>query len=246
MDNTLNFLENYDQMAKLESKAVSPSKKGRPRTIDRNKVALLRQQGYSRAQIAEELGCSTRGVNRIYNELDNQLKLSDEGQRTQTITTRLLPEIQDDSYRPWNQPFFGLLEEQVAPASISLDILFEKDETGHFSRLGKYPQYNHYGVYGLYRNNQLVYIGSTSRPFKERIREHYQNIQKTIETGKSNFQVYSLFAKEDKISVSILIDMYEVGYKQLTERDLRAMELAMITYFAPVGNVSGLKQGFQF
>ena len=107
-------------------------------------------------------------------------------------------------------------------------------------------QYNHYGIYGLYRNNQLVYIGSTSRPFKERIREHYQNIQKAIETGKSNFQVYSLFTKNDRVSVSILIDMYEVGYKQLTEKDLRAMELAMITYFAPIGNVSGLKYGFQF
>lgn len=209
-------------------------------------MALLRQQGYSRAKIAEELGCSTRGVNRIYNELDNQSKFSDEGQKTQTITTRLLPEIQDDSYRPWNQPFFGLLDARVAPASIPLDILFEKDETGHFSHLDKYPQYNHYGVYGLYRNNQLVYIGSTSRPFKERLHEHYQNIQKAIAIGKSNFQVYSLFAKGDKISVSILIDMYEVGYKQLTERDLRAMELAMITYFAPVGNVMGIKQGFQF
>lgn len=245
MNNTINFLETYNQTAELEGKAISPSKKGRPRTIDRNKVALLRQQGYSRAQIAEELGCSTRGVNRIYNELDNQSQLS-EGQKAQTITTRLLPEIQDDSYRPWNQPFFGLLEERAAPASISLDTLFEKDEAGHFSRLDKYPQYNHYGIYGLYRNNQLVYIGSTSRPFKERIREHYQNIQKAIETGKSNFQIYSLFTKNDKVSVSILIDMYEVGYKQLTERDLRAMELAMITYFAPVGNVSGLKYGFQF
>lgn len=246
MDNTVNFLESYNQTIEPGNKITGSSKKGRPRTIDRDKVALLRQQGYSRAKIAEELGCSTRGVNRIYNELDNQSNLSQKSQEAQIITTRLLPEIQDDSYRPWNQPFFGLLDARVAPASIPLDILFEKNEAGHFSRLDKYPQYNHYGVYGLYRNNQLVYIGSTSRPFKERIREHYQNIQKAIETGKSNFQVYSLFTRNDKVSVSILIDMYEVGYKQLTERDLRAMELAMITYFAPVGNVSGLKYGFQF
>ena len=246
MSNIINFSEFSGQIFEPQPQELAPAKKGRPRTTDREKVALLKQQGYSNTQIAKELECSTRTVSRIYKELDNNTKTLPTGQEVQTITTFLLPQVQDDSYRPWNQPFFGLLEERIAPEPIPLEVLFQKDKAGHFINLEKYPKYNHYGIYGLYKNNQLIYIGSTSRPFKTRIHEHYQNIQKAIKTGKSNFQVYSLFTQEDKVSTSILVDIYEVGYNRLTDRDLKAMELAMITYFAPAGNVSGIKQGFQF
>lgn len=246
MNNIINFSEFSGQTFEPEPQALAPAKKGRPRTTDREKIASLRQQGYTQAKIAEALGCSVSSVKKVYRELDGRAKALLTEQDTQTIATYLLPEMQDDSYRPWNQPFFGLLEERVAPASTPLKILFEKDKTGHFINLDKYPKYNHYGIYGLYKNDQLVYVGSTCRPFKDRIITHYQGIQQAIETGKTDTFVYSLFSQEDKISVSILIDMYEVGCNQLTERDLRAMELAMITYFAPVGNVMGIKQGFRF
>lgn len=37
---------------------------------------------------------------------------------------------------------------------------------------------NSYGVYGMYRNDELIYIGMTTRSFKQRWKEHQGHIKK--------------------------------------------------------------------
>ena len=47
MNNIINFSEFSGQTFEPEPQALAPVKKGRPRTTDREKVATLRQQGYT-------------------------------------------------------------------------------------------------------------------------------------------------------------------------------------------------------
>ena len=66
---------------------------------------------------------------------------------------------------------------------------------------------NSYGVYGMYRNDELIYIGMTMRSFKQRWKEHQGYIK-----NKSNaLSVYSLIEDNDKIEFKILYDVMKNG-----------------------------------
>ena len=99
------------------------------------------------------------------------------------------------------------------------------------------------GIYGIYKNDELIYIGSTMRNFEDRWKEHRRNIEK-----KSNaLYVYSLFDESDKIDFRILIDLNDLkSSKDLTRRDIECMELGLIDVFKPIGNIGGNSKPFLF
>lgn len=87
------------------------------------------------------------------------------------------------------------------------------------------------GIYGIYKNGELVYIGKTVRNFEERWKEH----ENFIRRKSDKLYVYSLFEEGDEVEFKVLVDMSE-GY---TEGDISAAENGMIAIYKPVGNVAG-------
>lgn len=98
------------------------------------------------------------------------------------------------------------------------------------------------GVYGVYRNGQLIYIGSTI-DFNKRWNEHKRNIK----NKDYKLYFYKLIKPEDNIEFKILIDGSKLKTdKTLTATDLKTMELALITLSQPIGNIAGRLQPFRY
>lgn len=90
---------------------------------------------------------------------------------------------------------------------------------------------------GVYRNGQLIYIGSTT-DFNKRWNEHKSHIRN---------KDYKLIKPEDNIEFKILIDGSKLkADKALTATDLKTMEFALITLSQPIGNIVGRLQPFRY
>lgn len=99
-----------------------------------------------------------------------------------------------------------------------------------------------YGVYGIYKDGALMYIGSTMRDFQVRFEEHIQN----IEMKNNELYIYSLLDDGD-ISFKKLIDVATLKTNsQITRRDVESMELGLIALYAPPGNVAGKCSEFKY
>lgn len=102
-----------------------------------------------------------------------------------------------------------------------------------------------YGVYGMYYKEKLVYIGMTMRVFEDRWKEHIDNIMQ----GSKELKLYSYFQPQDinDIQFKILINCKDMQTNsELTRRDVESMELAMINYFRPQYNLSGVSYPYQY
>ena len=99
------------------------------------------------------------------------------------------------------------------------------------------------GIYAIYKNDELFYIGSTMRDFSIRFKEHLEKIK-----IKSNeLHLYSLINQEDDISFSPLIYIKDLKIEtKITRRDLECMELALIHLYKPKGNLAGNTCKFRF
>lgn len=108
--------------------------------------------------------------------------------------------------------------------------------------------YNESGIYALCRDKCLIYVGSTTRSFQQRAREHYRGIQEYFETGKSTLYAYSLFKPEDTINFRPLLIANNIAssQEQISEYDLKTMELALISFIQPEGNIAGTSQEFRY
>lgn len=100
-----------------------------------------------------------------------------------------------------------------------------------------------YGVYGIFKDDELIYIGSTLRDFTVRFNEHKLNIA----MKSKELYVYGLLKSTDNIEFKPLIDASKLKTNSpLTRRDIEAMELSLITIYKPIGNVAGVKTKFKF
>ena len=88
------------------------------------------------------------------------------------------------------------------------------------------------GVYGVYKGDKLVYIGSTNRSFDERWSEH-------LEAGKFNeeYEMRPLYT-----NYAILEDL---GMSALADRELRLIEFMLIRQYKPELNIEGVSKGFR-
>lgn len=100
-----------------------------------------------------------------------------------------------------------------------------------------------YGVYALYVNNELFYIGSTMRDFDIRFKEHAENIK----NNSRELYVYSLIKPGDQIECGILIDAAKLNTNSvLTRRDIESMELGLISLYKPKGNLAGNTHEYKY
>lgn len=109
----------------------------------------------------------------------------------------------------------------------------------------EYP--DSFGVYGIYIEDELVYIGSTIRPFEVRFEEHRQNVK----NGSNELSLYQYLreAKKNEYEVTfrVLINCGKIETnKKFDIVDVESMELALITYFQPKYNIAGIKMPFRY
>lgn len=99
------------------------------------------------------------------------------------------------------------------------------------------------GIYGIYENDILVYIGMTTRPFEARWKEH----QERIEKGSTELALYGLIDANAKIEFKKLLEVDKMECNdKITKRDLQAMEFALIQEHRPKYNFAGRTQPYQF
>lgn len=95
------------------------------------------------------------------------------------------------------------------------------------------------GVYGIYQNNELIYIGMTMRNFEDRWSEHLKNIKE--KNKKLYFEQFIDIEKD--IQFKRLIDICQLKTnKEITRRDIESMELALISLYKPIGNLADGKR----
>lgn len=102
------------------------------------------------------------------------------------------------------------------------------------------------GIYGLYQNGKLIYIGKTIRSFEERIKEHSDVINGRVEKPQGMI-LYNLIQPEDTITWEILLNIKDLKVEgKISNRDLEAIELGLISIYKPKGNWQGVKGNYRF
>lgn len=108
-------------------------------------------------------------------------------------------------------------------------------------------------IYGIYVNEELWYVGKTTRALKKRFLEHKRNME-NVRKGNyegSQYEFYSALvdAKDlgQNINMRVLIDTNEVMVnKEIYDYDLQWMELGLISALKPKYNIEGIKKEYKF
>lgn len=100
------------------------------------------------------------------------------------------------------------------------------------------------GIYGIYVDNDLVYIGQ-SKNIEKRITEHSikMNESKYMSKEKLYCLLRQAISNNKKITAKVLINISEIP-TSLTQRDLDVLELALIVEHKPAGNTNGIDRFF--
>ena len=101
------------------------------------------------------------------------------------------------------------------------------------------------GIYGIYINERLVYIGKTTTSFKERFEQHKRKVEDPAEGGSQAYMYWLLHdAKErgDRISLRPIFVVEQNEYDSLyliNNRDIESMEFFAIKVLKPTLNICG-------
>lgn len=105
------------------------------------------------------------------------------------------------------------------------------------------------GIYGIYIDDKLIYIGKTTVSFKDRFKTHKRN----MDNNNDSMYIYKLLkdAKNNKHSIQmrpiiILENLQMIHKKHINSKELNCMELALITAYNPIGNIEGRLKPYTF
>lgn len=108
-------------------------------------------------------------------------------------------------------------------------------------------------IYGIYVNDELWYVGKTTRALKKRFYEHKREMDKirrgTYDGTQEEFYKALVDAKDlgSVINMRILINTEEVLVnREIYDMDLQWMELALISHLQPKYNIEGIKKEYKF
>ena len=111
------------------------------------------------------------------------------------------------------------------------------------------------GIYGIYsrdgnNDTQLLYIGLTTRPVNQRLQEHKDILDGKEEIPKGMNRLYELLNSEYRkkhLEAKVLISFADMdANRALSRSEKEAMEMALIHYFHPPGNTSGITIPYRF
>lgn len=102
------------------------------------------------------------------------------------------------------------------------------------------PSIIHKGIYGIYINNELVYIGMTTRNFEKRWIEHKKNIEdETLENSQQNYLYKEAREKGCKFKMLVNGDNFD-------NHEIECMEYALIKHLEPKYNFQGVRANYRF
>lgn len=97
---------------------------------------------------------------------------------------------------------------------------------------------NKTGIYGIYLNGEIVYIGMTTAGFKDRFQSHKNKFNNR--DGKMYSELFAYKENGAQIELKpIFIAEDALVERTLTKRDLQSMELCLIDIYKPRYNIEG-------
>lgn len=100
-----------------------------------------------------------------------------------------------------------------------------------------------YGIYGIWIDNELVYIGKTICSFWTRFQQHKSGVKNQ---GGDLYLGIKAAKKLGKIVEAKPILSFDLETKEYSDRDLSCMEYALIKVLKPKYNKEGRSRGFRF
>lgn len=102
------------------------------------------------------------------------------------------------------------------------------------------------GIYGIFRDNKIIYIGQTVC-----FRKRFINHRSSFNDEKNKTFLYNYMRKSKReghnIYIRPLVSIEDMNVAHsITQRDLEAMELAFITLYKPICNYNGIKEPYKF
>lgn len=111
---------------------------------------------------------------------------------------------------------------------------------------------NNTGIYGIYLNGQLVYIGKTTQSFYKRYLQHKRLITNPEDSETQYNMYYELaeeLAKGSSVELKPIFEAETAAYNSLyhlTNRDLESMEFILIHLLRPRYNILGVKKPYRY
>lgn len=94
------------------------------------------------------------------------------------------------------------------------------------------------GIYGIFKDNEIVYIGKTARPFITRFLEHYENLEKEEKRDKFIYRMLRKWKEEGhQIQAKPLICLENLKTRKSV--NLGSIELGLIELYKPILNIEG-------
>lgn len=130
----------------------------------------------------------------------------------------------------------------------TFDNLIEKDKKKQEEKIKKQKEVlkqqqkkENRGIYGLLENGQIVYIGYTNRSFQIREKEHREKCKQ-----KSN-ELWLYKELNEDFEFKPLIDISKLeADSEITLRDIKTMEFALISLYKPKYNIAGVKVPYKY
>lgn len=110
----------------------------------------------------------------------------------------------------------------------------------------------HGGIYGIYIDDELVYIGKTTRNFEDRFQQHkYLLLHPEKDAGCMILYDGLRDAKEHghHVWMAPIVDLSKIQYISMisiNNRDIECMEMALIEEHKPRLNVCGISKPYKF
>lgn len=103
------------------------------------------------------------------------------------------------------------------------------------------------GVYGIYADDKLVYIGRTIAGFKQRYKSHLKELKENNSFLYRRLREYKDAGCEIRLKPLIVLEKLEMVHKKtINIKELNCMEFALITVLQPELNVEGRLKPYVF
>lgn len=108
------------------------------------------------------------------------------------------------------------------------------------------------GIYGIYVDDELVYIGKTTQSFSKRFQQHKYLIDHPHKSETQYIMYECLSYAREQGSHIQLKPLFIVEYTNydslylINNRDIESMELFAINYFKPKYNICGITKPYKY